>query len=322
MMSKFFEKLLIVGNYYICNPFEKVLNTFLWLLVPSSKIVVVNVYLRHFLFYLYKENLGDDLNYYLVKKLTGKFVVNYFYSYLNLLQPVNFMCIGSIVRRSNKNSIIWGSGAIEDSLDDMKEKPNKVVAVRGPLTRALLLKNGINCPPVYGDPAILLPYIYPCKKEKKYRLGIIPHFLDYDNDNIKKIQESNQDGVVIIKMKNYKSFKDVINTINECEFIASSSLHGLILSDAYCVPNVWIKLSDRIIGGNFKFLDYYKGCEKNEIDNPIDYCGKELNVNDLLSYKSQYTKPKYNIRDLIISCPFANNKVIDNILKKIEAQNG
>jgi pyruvyltransferase len=34
-------------------------------------------------------------------------------------------------------------------------------------------------------------------------------------------------------------------------------LHGLILADAYGVPNVWAKFSDRLVGGDWKFRDYY-----------------------------------------------------------------
>ena len=44
--------------------------------------------------------------------------------------------------------------------------------------------------------------------------------------------------------------------ICSCEKILSSSLHGLIVSDAYQIPNCWIELTGKISGGHFKYYDY------------------------------------------------------------------
>lgn len=41
--------------------------------------------------------------------------------------------------------------------------------------------------------------------------------------------------------------------INECESILSSSLHGIICEDTYGIPVAWIKLSDQILGDDFKY---------------------------------------------------------------------
>ena len=51
--------------------------------------------------------------------------------------------------------------------------PQKVLAVRGPLSRNYLLENGVDCPDVYGDPALLFPKYYKPHIYKKYKLGII-----------------------------------------------------------------------------------------------------------------------------------------------------
>lgn len=64
-----------------------------------------------------------------------------------------------------RNTEVWGAGIIsENSL--LKEKPSKVYAVRGPLTRQRLIKEGIDCPEIYGDPALLIPYYYRPKVTK------------------------------------------------------------------------------------------------------------------------------------------------------------
>ena len=54
-----------------------------------------------------------------------------------------------------------------------------VVAVRGPLTRQRMLSLSIDCPPVYGDPALLVPLVHPRRSETTRRkLGIVPHYKD------------------------------------------------------------------------------------------------------------------------------------------------
>jgi pyruvyltransferase len=39
--------------------------------------------------------------------------------------------------------------------------------------------------------------------------------------------------------------------------ILSSSLHGLILADAYEIPNKRLVIGNRLLGSDFKFMDYY-----------------------------------------------------------------
>jgi pyruvyltransferase len=47
--------------------------------------------------------------------------------------------------------------------------------------------------------------------------------------------------------------------VSSCRYIFSSALHGLICADAYGVPNTRLVLSDKIVGGDFKFHDYRLG---------------------------------------------------------------
>ena len=62
--------------------------------------------------------------------------------------------------------------------------------------------------------------------------------------------------LLIIDLAHYKKWTDVIDQICSCERILSSSLHGLIVSDAYQIPSCWIELTGKISGGYFKYYDY------------------------------------------------------------------
>ena len=67
-------------------------------------------------------------------------------------------------------------------------KPKKILSVRGPLTRNRLLKLGINCPENYGDIGLILPYFYYPEVKKKYKLGIIPHYIDKNSVKFKIVK--------------------------------------------------------------------------------------------------------------------------------------
>ena len=91
-------------------------------------------------------------------------------------------------------------------------------------------------------------------------MGIILHKNDLNNDIVHKfILEKNQE-VTIIDIMHYDNWRDVINHILECKIIISSSLHGLILSDAYDIPNFWIKFSDKTFDGSFKYFRLFCFC--------------------------------------------------------------
>lgn len=205
-------------------------------------------------------NFGDILNPYLVAYISQKKIINVSakYCYYNHLQV-----IGSILGRSNSSSIVWGSGFISKD-STFISKPSKVLAVRGPLSRQMLLDQNVECPEVYGDPALLMSKFYKPSFEKKYKLGILPHYSDKQHTWLNSI---NDDTVKIIDIQNPNPLK-VIDEICSCEYIASSSLHGLIISDSYHIPSVWIKFTDKLTGGSFKFNDYFSSI-KSEILEPI-----------------------------------------------------
>lgn len=198
-----------------------------------------------------KENYGDLLSKYLVEKISGEEVkwVHPKKQRWYKLNKTNFLAIGSIIHHASKDSVVWGSGII-----DAKQPLGRAEfrAVRGPQTRQLLLETGYSCPEVYGDPALLLPKYYNPEVQKKFRIGIIPHYHDFEF--VFNQYKFNDDIQVIDLMT--ENIEEVTQKILQCEKTISSSLHGLIVSHAYAIPSVWVKFSDKIFGDGIKYRDY------------------------------------------------------------------
>lgn len=246
-----------------------------------------------------KQNFGDDINKPLLERISGKRVL--FTNQILSKDVPHIAAIGSIIGLfTNNKSIIWGTGFISEHTT-LPEKPLKVCAVRGPLTRRVLLENNIDCPELYGDPALLLPYIYNPPVEKKYKLGIIPHYIDYNLSHVQKFKKEHPE-VHVIKLNKYKNWKHVIDQIISCESIASSSLHGLIVSDAYGIPNVQLLLSSNIRGENFKFKDYMGGVGRT-FRKPLN-CKEHINMDDIANELKYYEPIHFNSKKLLDAFPF------------------
>ena len=200
------------------------------------------------------KNWGDLIPYKIIDSLYNHNITEN--EVFNVKKPYNNYSVystGSVMHFTKNNSIVWGTGCIDEG--KVGEKPKKVYAVRGPLTRLQLINKGIDCPEIYGDPALLYPMIYNPKVEKKYKWGIIPHYIEYESDkDIEVIKNLERLGFKIIDI--CAGEKEFINELLEVENVLSSSLHGLIVADAYGIPNARVNISNKLIGGDFKFKDY------------------------------------------------------------------
>jgi len=127
----------------------------------------------------------------------------------------------------------------------------KVKIIRGPLSAKQCGANNV----VFGDPGIMASQIFSFNSKKYYDLGIVPHKRDLEMVKGLKWDKS----VKIINPRQVPA--KVAKEINECRFIASSSLHGLIFADSFRIPNIHLKFSDQLTGGFHKFDDYYLGME-------------------------------------------------------------
>lgn len=242
------------------------------------------------------DNWGDALSPWLIELLSGKSVIypNYF---LNLCNKPVYSATGSILDYViDKNLIVWGTG-FQYPDAPVNSKPREICAVRGPLTRRIFLKNRIDCPEIYGDPALLLPRFYSPDVSKKHRIGIVPHYMDAKENAL--LEWSRCPGIKVINVRS--GIKEFIQDVCSCEVIASSSLHGLICADAYGIPNIWIKFSDRILGGSFKFRDYFESVGMTT-RTPLEI-DETTTVGNLLDNKQKH-QLDIDMDALLDACPF------------------
>lgn len=249
-----------------------------------------------------KENYGDLIGKYLVEKISGKkvcFAHPNKFSLFNLIKPI-YMTAGSILAYANLKCIVWGSGIIQK---DQQVQPADFRAVRGPQTRNRLLELGYDVPEVYGDPALLLPNYYHPVVEKRYEIGIIPHYNDYKEVSAWYV---NHPQIKVIDLMTLE-VEQTTSEILECKQIISSSLHGLIVAHAYQIPAVWVEFSDKLFGDGIKFQDYYESVGM-ELINPVKIDSKEV-LETYLNSNLKWKIPSVEIliirkNQLLNSCPF------------------
>lgn len=187
------------------------------------------------------ENLGDYLSLVVCNHLTKNT------KDISKIKYRHLYAIGSILGFGYQDAVVWGSGMLSPNnlyLNRIKKQNLDIRSVRGPKTREVLLSLGKKCPEKYGDPAILMPLIYNPDIKKEYDVSLVMHFKD------KNIEIPENINVINILTKDYKHF---IDEIKKSRLIISSSLHGIILAEAYGVPAIFLKGNQNI----FKYEDWY-----------------------------------------------------------------
>lgn len=253
---------------------------------------LVNIFILRKLpcFYYDKvNNVGDRLNFFILKMASGKtpYIVR-------TRRFPHIIPVGSILHFSSRNSVIWGSGLISQDRPQRVEF-SQILALRGTFTKGAIERQSGTCFDVpLGDPALLLPkYYQPKAPTRKFKIGIIPHYVDKDLPILEQIHGNPTIKVISVE-QNHESFVDEVVS---CEYILSSSLHGLIIADAYKIPNAWISLSDKILGGEFKFRDYYS--TTTEPNEPCHYLESTSDMDGLIDTISSKATIKHYLGDLV-----------------------
>ncbi len=170
---------------------------------------------------------------------------------------------------------------MEEIRHALEKSDTKIVALRGPLTLELVKHVYPKCldeKVALGDPALLLPLIYPKKPSllKNDSTLLIPHFKDFAA--IRKILQescsSRHEELYVFHNTNVKISlvypgTDTIHMLHQIMvsgLVISSGLHPIIVAEAYGVGACWLHDITLQTGsntcegeGSYKFLDYYLG---------------------------------------------------------------
>lgn len=230
----------------------------------------LNVRTPYFIYYWAGEkNFGDQLNVDLLRYFHCRHI-KMFYRSEKLQESWDGLAIGSVLGlalespinkvRSKVPLIVYGSGFfnVPASDDECFTRPLQIVALRGHLSKERCERilhrdlSGI----VLGDPGLLIRRIFPnIRAEKKYDVGIVYHWQDYQNN-------ANKDKIRL-KTKSFRIISvsetpaDFVQAVAECRFILSSALHALICADSLGIPNQHILTRDDNGAEEYKFRDYY-----------------------------------------------------------------
>ena len=212
--------------------------------------------------------------------------------------------VGSLMHMLPKNytGTILGTGIIDN--EELRLEGATFAAVRGELS-----KKNLRLPQdsPTGDLGLLAKKLLDNKKTSKtFTVGLIPHYVDKSHPWIEQIMQFLGPKGCVIEVQD--SARSVINQVAQCELIVSSSLHGIIVSDALGIPNVWMELSDKVIGDGFKFWDYNSSINYEQAPLKVTSTSKfkdiELNISNKSSnlVSQKITELEIILKNVLLHC--------------------
>ena len=247
------------------------------------------------------QNFGDELSPYIVRRISNLKV-----NIVDENVEHKLVGLGSIItiKTLYSGSLFWGTGVLTEDREINRPRfkvfpithivrhyrryrtyANKQLvpqffAIRGPLSAMRVEMAGLDLNSghknrnfVTGDPGILMPYLYQPKKKsdhQRFKLGIVIH---QDQVVVEKalqelVQERYRDQVTVINIlrQGDNELEQFVDELCACDKIASTSLHGLIVAQAYGIPVLFLQSEECPLQkhSTFKFDDYCQGvAEKN-----------------------------------------------------------
>lgn len=174
-------------------------------------------------------------------------------------RKARLLAVGSILHFARTGDTIWGiglNGKVPTSMHAFGDLD--VRAVRGPRTREFLQQRGIKVPEVYGDPALLLPLLRPdlvsiAAGADKSGVLIVPNLHDRPREELQGLANV---------LDPTSPVESCLQAIARSEFVASSSLHGIIIAEALGIPAVLVHSPNE---NPFKYEDYFLGTGRKTI---------------------------------------------------------
>lgn len=253
-------------------------------------------------------NFGDLLNENIIEHLSGKKVVKAgkydadLVAIGSVLQ--GFLCIKQynypfywLFRKMvTKPLHVWGSGFIRKNKKADIFRRNMVFhAVRGKLSLQRIAAAGFETAGVaLGDPGLLCSELIETQK-KKYKFGIVPHAVDFDDVKFQELKKLPNSIYIDVKQDALKTLEQIA----QCEVVISSAMHGLIAADALGIPNLWVKASDKIAGEDYKFADYYSVFDLSITPIPFDLRKEDLKVISQEFIQAKYIVPVQKIAEIV-----------------------
>jgi pyruvyltransferase len=142
-------------------------------------------------------------------------------------------------------------------------------------------------------------FYHPKDITKKWKLGVIPHYIDKLSKAVLEFEKHGGVRILDIETDNIEGF---IDEILQCDAIISSSLHGVIVAETYGIPAGWLRLSDKLMGGRFKFEDYFESTGRHGIE-PLELDIMNIDVDEILASLPNKTV-MFDRKKLLDSCPF------------------
>lgn len=201
-------------------------------------------------------NFGDELSRWLVERLSGQSV-----EWAPVLQA-DLIAIGSLLEPhfvargswSDFSGAVWGAGRMA-STGTIDLRKAHIAAVRGRQTLGAITTADPK-PIAIADPALLVHRYL--SRGRGIRLGIVPHHSECGHPFFQTPLCTRSDARVIDPCAGVDV---VLEALSHCEYILSSSLHGIVVADALGIPNGWLRLGtgrERAMGyAPFKYHDYF-----------------------------------------------------------------